>query len=151
MLSEKKKSLIWLIVLLFLHNDNFPGSSDFWFVTTQTRCSNWGAYFLRKKSPKLHKLAKWWGQKYCSGIIIPKKKNVESLLTSTYLAQNIETTARPRAQARALSSLHTPVLWHAWLSQFFLARVVESSCKTWSWSDSPLLRFFQTKFVGGKS
>ena len=37
----------------------------------------------------------------------------------TTLAKKIETTARPGVQARALSSVHVPVLWHAGLSQFF--------------------------------
>ena len=38
---------------------------------------------------------------------------------STTLAKKIETTARPGVQARALSSMHTPVVWHAWLSRYF--------------------------------
>ena len=33
--------------------------------------------------------------------------------------KNTETTAHPRVHVRALSSMHVPVLWHVWLSQFF--------------------------------
>ena len=36
-----------------------------------------------------------------------------------YNGQKIETTTRTRVQARALSSMHAPVVWHTWLSQFF--------------------------------
>ena len=42
-----------------------------------------------------------------------------SNLCTTTLAKKIETTARTGVQVRALSSMHAPVVWHAWLSRFF--------------------------------
>ena len=44
--------------------------------------------------------------------------------------KKIETAERQWVQARAFSSMHAPVVWHAWLSQFFffLARVILTVC-----------------------
>ena len=44
-------------------------------------------------------------------------------MSSITLAKKIETTVRTEVQAHGLSSMHAPVVWHAWLSHFFFCRV----------------------------
>ena len=64
--------------------------------------------------------------------------NVRALTKAT-LAQMIESTMRSGAQVCAVSSLHAPVVWHAWLSQFFGHEVVFTWWNKVLWSNSVLL------------
>ena len=54
----------------------------------------------------------WWVERICD--------HAESFrYDCTTLAKKIGTAAHQRAQARDLSSMHAPVVWRVWLSQFF--------------------------------